>query len=155
MRGANEVLARALHDEYLQTQRALGANIEEHAAAVPWEALPLDIKELNRTQADHISTTLRAVGCMIGPILDLAAPLVTFTPEEVDRMARLEHERWLDERRAHGWTVGPRDTARKTNPNILAWEELGEDAKTLTRNMVRRLPAFLGAAGLVVYREPA
>ncbi len=155
MRGTNEVLARALHDEYLASQRALGADLGANAAAVPWEALPLDIKELNRTQADHISTKLQALGCTIGPILDLAAPPVTFKPEEVEILARLEHERWLAERRVLGWTVGPRDVVRKTNPNMLPWNELGEDARTLTRNMVRQLPGFLASVGLVVYRESA
>jgi hypothetical protein len=155
MGGANEVLARALHDAYVASQAALGPGHGENAAAVPWDKLPLEIKELNRTQADHVTTKLDAVGYALGPVLDLAAPLVEFTPEEIETMARLEHERWLAERRALGWTVGPRDAVRRTNPNMLPWHALGEDAKTVTRNTVRQLPRFLASVGLVVYRETA
>lgn len=39
--------------------------------------------------------------------------------------AKAEHERWMAERLAAGWTYGPtRDDATKKNPNLVPFEEL-------------------------------
>ena len=70
-RGDNEVLARALHEQYLRSQRALGVDRATNSSVVPWEELPLSVREMNRTQADHIATELEAIGCRIGPLLDI------------------------------------------------------------------------------------
>lgn len=41
--------------------------------------------------------------------------------------ASAEHERWLSEKRASGWRFGvERDEAARTNPNMLAYEELSK-----------------------------
>ena len=55
------------------------------------------------------------------PLTALDADSFAFTPEEVERLAEMEHERWLAERRALGWTPGPRDPQKKTNPNLVPW----------------------------------
>ena len=152
-RGDNEVLARSLHDYYYRSQQVLGIDRTTNPSVVPWDELPLDLRELNRNQADHIAAELDAIGCRIAPLLGIEAEPLALTDEEVERLAIVEHDRWLAERRAMGWTLGPRDKDRRTNPNLLPWEQLGEDARTLTREMVRRMPESLGAAGFAVHRD--
>lgn len=152
-RGDNEVLARALHEQYLRSQRALGVDRTSNPSAVPWEELPLAIREMNRTQADHIATELEAIGCRIGPLLDIEYEPLELTPDEVEQLAIVEHNRWLTERRTQGWTLGPRDSQRKTNPNLLPWEQLGDDARTVTRDLMKQIPASLAAAGFAVQRN--
>jgi len=150
LRGTNELLARALHQDYVaQTSR------ERNAAAVPWDDLPLDLKESNRTQADHIATKLEAVGCHIVPLTALESDAFSFSPQEVEPLAEMEHERWLSERRRQGWTVGERDPAKKTNPNLVSWAQLDESAREMNRNSVRRLPFFLNRAGFTAHRYSA
>jgi voltage-gated potassium channel Kch len=150
LRGTNEVLARALHQDYL-----MQASKDHNPAAVPWDDLPLELKESNRTQADHIATKLEAVGCHIVPLTALEADSFSFTPEEVERLAEMEHERWLTERLQQGWTVGERNPAKKTNPNLVPWGQLDEVAREMNRNSVRRLPFFLNRAGFTAHRYSA
>jgi voltage-gated potassium channel Kch len=154
-RGDNEVLARALHEHYVRSQTALGVQRTTNPAVVPWAELPLPMRELNRNQADHIARELAAIGCRIGPLLDIEAEPLALTDDEVERLAGVEHERWLAERHAMGWTLGPRNPERRTNPNLLPWDQLGEDARALTRTLVRQIPQSLATAGFAVQRSIA
>lgn len=147
LRGINEVLARALHQDYL-----LRASRDNNPSAVPWDELPLELKEASRTQADHIATKLEAVGCHLVPLTALEGDTFAFTPAEVERLAEMEHERWLAERRALGWTTGPRDPQQKTNPNLVPWSELDDAAREMNRSSVRQLPLFLNRAGFTAHR---
>lgn len=150
LRGTNEVLARALHQDYLHQ-----ASKEQNPSAVPWDDLPLDLKESNRRQADHIATKLDAVRCHLVPLTALEGDAFAFTPAEVEQLAEMEHERWVAERRAQGWTRGPRDPIQKTNPNLVPWAELDEPAREMNRSSVRRLPFFLNRAGFTAHRDNA
>jgi voltage-gated potassium channel Kch len=148
LRGVNEVLARALHQEYL-----LHAPKEHNPAAVPWDDLPMELKDANRTQADHISVKLAAAGCHLVPLTALDGAPFAFTPAEVERLAEMEHERWCAERRALGWIAGPRDPQHKTNPNLVPWSELDDAAREMNRSSVRQLPLFLNRAGFTAHRH--
>jgi voltage-gated potassium channel Kch len=149
LRGTNEVLARALHQNYLRHAAP------DHPAAVAWDALPQEVKDANRTQADDIAAKFDTIGCHIVPLTALEADSFALTPAEVERLATMEHERWLAERRALGWTAGPRDPEKKTNPNLVAWEDLDEATRNMNRESVRQLPAFLNRAGFTVHRYSA
>lgn len=144
--GTHEIIARAVHQGYL------GLQSEPGAAAVPWDELPEEYRESCRRQADHIGAKLEAIGCALAPLTDWNAEPLQFAAGEVDVMARMEHERWMAERIRDGWTRGARDEAKKTNPYLVPWEELPEDAKETNRNIVRALPACLAEVGLQVYR---
>jgi voltage-gated potassium channel Kch len=148
LRGTNELLARALHEDYVARLPPDSTN----PARVKWDDLPVDMKESNRTQADHIVTKLEAVGCYIVPLTAFEADPFTFAPEEVQRLAVMEHERWVAERRALGWTAGPRDPDKRTNPNLVAWDQLDESTQNMNRDFVRQLPTFLNRAGFTVRR---
>lgn len=155
--GTNEVLARAIHESYLRDQRqAVQQEAEnsarENPAAVAWERLSEELKESNRRQADNIGLHLQSIGCDIAPLSDWDAAAFTFTPEELEQMARREHERWATERQALGWRYGPRDPVHKTNPNLLPWEQLPENIREANRGEIRGLAVSLARAGFQIYR---
>ena len=152
--GTHEMLARALHEEYRSHQLEHGQTPEANPALVPWDRLSEMTKESNRRQADHIGLKLKAIGCGIGPLRDWEAPNFEFTPQEIEAMARLEHERWSQERRAAGWryALGERDEVRKTHPSLVSWEELPDSEKEKNRITVRELPRLLARAGFEVSR---
>lgn len=60
-----------------------------------------------------------------------------------------QHERWMEERQAQGWTYGPvKDTAAKTNPSLVPFEQLPlvEIVKDhLVINITRALAPILDA----------
>ncbi|MGD2105726.1 MAG: NAD-binding protein [Anaerolineae bacterium] len=152
--GTHELLARAVHDRYLQRRLEEGKEMEEERALVPWDALPEDLKESNRRQVDHIRDKLSKVGYGIAPLVDWEAASFRFSPGEVEEMARLEHERWMVERRREKWQYasGPKDPDRKTHPDMVPWAELSEDAKDKDREAVIDLPVLLARGGFQLRR---
>ncbi|MDH7487216.1 MAG: NAD-binding protein [Anaerolineae bacterium] len=152
--GTHEMLARAIHEEYVRHQAEQGQTPESNPSMVPWDELPEGLKESNRRQADHIGVKLRAVGCAIAPLTDWEAERFQFTAEEVERMAEMEHQRFVEERRRAGWTYapGPKDLERRTSPDLVPWDELPASEKEKDRHTVRELPRLLARAGLQVYR---
>jgi hypothetical protein len=151
--GTHEILARATHREYVLHQEGIGQTPETNPQMVAWDALPEAVRESNRQQVDHIGQKLEAVGHGIAPLTDWDAASYAFSPDQVERMARMEHERWCQELRESGWTfaAGPKSPAKKTHPALLPWEKLPEEEREKNRLAARELPAFLARAGLQVY----
>ena len=154
LHGTHEMLARAFHQDYLLKQKNMGMTLETNPSLVPWDELPEDKKESNRRLADDIGNKLKRVHCDMKPLTDWDAELFEFTPEEVEILARMEHERWLRELSNEGWTYDPgaKDLHRKKNPNLLDWDKLSEDAKKYNRELIRGLPVFLAGAGFQIFR---
>ena len=150
--GINAILARAIHEDYLQKQGEAGA--VSNPSMVPWDELPEDLKESNRRSADGIMARLKAVGCDIMPLNDWGARLIEFSAEEVETMSIMEHDRWVRERLLQGYKYapGPKNLEKKTSPYILDWDKLPEDIKDLDRNVVRSVPSFLAREGFQVCR---
>jgi voltage-gated potassium channel Kch len=150
--GIPELIARALHDKYLEEQEMAGATVATNPLLVPWDELPEDARESNRAQALSIGEKLQAIGYDMAPLVDWDAAQHNFTAAEVEKMARMEHDRWYQERIALGWKVGPRDPERKTNPNLVPWDQLPANIQDFNRGVVRDIPASLAYAGFQIYR---
>ena len=117
------------------------------------DELDFGLKESNRKQADQIQEKLRRVRCGLYPVVEEEALSFEFTPEEVEILAEMEHERWVLERGADGWVYGEtRDVDAKISPHLLPWDELTEEVKEYDRETVRGIPEFLVKAGFGVYR---
>ena len=152
--GINETIARAIHEDYVLNQEKAGKTPKTNPSMVPWQELPEGLKESNRRQADHIGVKLKAVGCEIAPLNDWDAELFEFTPEEIELLAEMEHERWDEERKLEGWAYAPvpKDITKKTSPYLVPYNQLPDDIKEYDRNAVRGIPAFLARAGFRIYR---
>lgn len=150
--GIHEQLARAIHEEYLSYRTSMGQTPEVNPAMVPWDDLPDKLKESNRRQAAHITTKLKVVGCAIAPSTDVEMEIFEFNEDEVELLAEMEHERWMEERLASGWRRGPKDLEKKTSPFLVSWEELSEEEKEYDRDTVRNMPSFLARAGFRICR---
>ena len=137
--GVNDVLARALHETYVRQQQRTGATPATNPSLVEWERLPKDKQDSNLEQAEHVRTKLATISCEIGPLTDPRAEEFSLTPEEVELLGRMEHERWATH-------------ASPSNPLAVPWEELDEDKREIDRNFVRRLPALLATVGYQVNR---
>jgi hypothetical protein len=148
-----ERLARAMHARFLVEYAERSPNQDSH---VPWEQLDERYRADNRAHAEHIGTKLAEIDAIIVP----AAPdLPPFTLSEgpngdVEKLARMEHDRWMAARRRAGVTYGEERTDR-THPDMVDWDaELSEAVKEKDRMFVRGLPAFLEAEGLAIVRLP-
>jgi hypothetical protein len=154
--GTNEALARAKHEQYVRDQRAKGDTPETSDALVDWEELHENFKEQNRRFAEGIGEKLRAAGCGIvpAPLIDTRGPLLRFGDEEVEELAKLEHDRWADDLERDGWrfTEGPKDTERKLHPLLIPWDALDEEQREKDREPMRALPEMLAGVGFELYR---
>jgi hypothetical protein len=152
--GTHEILARSLHEEYVRHQEQLGQTSQTNPVMVAWDSLPEALKESNRRQVDHIRLKLEAIGADITTLTDWDAEPFEFKLEEIDLMARMEHERWVKERQAEGWKYAPgsKNLNKKTHPDLVPWERLPQSARELNCNAVRDIPAFLAQAGFEIYR---
>ncbi|WP_329342218.1 RyR domain-containing protein [Streptomyces sp. NBC_00663] len=148
-----EHLARVLHEHYEWAARTRrGESEETNASVVPWDRLPARKQEDNRQAVLAIGEKLRALDCAIAPRLDPAPPFV-LEETEVERLARMEHRRWLRARRAEGVVYGPdRDDDARTHPDMKDWDELTEPAREKDREAVRALPVVLATAGFQIIR---
>lgn len=148
-----ERIAMAIHDRYVASQRLEDASLEEKPYLVPWEKLPWVIKESNRRQAADIGRKLKVIGCGTRPRIDHYVDLFEFSPEEVEKMAELEHERWCAEKESLGWEYAPvRNDAEMKHDCLLPWDKLDEKTKEIDREAVRNLPRLLAMVNLDIYR---
>lgn len=154
-RGTNEILARAKHAYYLESERRRGS-ADGNPSYVPWDQLAEGLKESNRLFADGIGEKLASAGYALVPA-PLADPddVVTFSEAEIEELARGEHERWSSDLRREGWRRGEtNDPERRLHPSLVPWEELGEDERDKDREPVRKLPRMLALVGFELQRAP-
>lgn len=145
-------LARIIHESYVVARRRHGEDPMSNTALVEWEDLPETLRQSNRAQAEDIARKLNEVGCVISPRLGPGDEYVLAQPE-IDRLAMLEHQRWVRERTDDGWRYGTqRDDARRLHPALLTWDDLSEDMRERNQDAIRELPAILADAGFRIVR---
>jgi hypothetical protein len=127
----------------------------EHSSLLPYAELPEDEKEQNRDSARDIQNKLKSVGFDITPALSNEAP-GSFTDEEIEKLARMEHERWMKQKLADGWSYAlETDKAKKLHKGLVAFEELPEEEKGKDRILVRGIPEILANAGYKMVKTAA
>jgi hypothetical protein len=147
-----ETIAQAIHEAYRHARRGKVHN--NNLSIAKWDKLPDYLKESNRQQADHIFDKLHRIGCTVRKVTDRNIVLMTFTEDEIEIMAKMEHARWNEERLRDGWRWGKKkDIIKKTSPYLVDWLELPEDAKERDRQTVRKIPEFLAKVGLEIQRQ--
>lgn len=151
----HEAISRAMHEEYVRQEEKKGMLPGCSPSMQPWDCLAEEIREMNRTQADSIGAKLKAVRCDIAPWCDFRGEKFLFTAEEIELMAKMEHERWCAQKMAQGWTYGQvRDERNKVHPSLVSFDDsrLSETEKDKDRNTVRQIPLYLALAGYQIYR---
>jgi hypothetical protein len=147
-----EILARAIHDNYRVLRATQNSTPTDDPSTKPWHELDEDFKQSNRKQADQIFAKLLEVNCGLEPLVSCDEPLFKFTPDEVEKLAELEHVRWVEERIAEGWKPGVKNKELKTTPWLIPYSQLPEEMKEFDRDPVRNIPALLAHVNLKVVR---
>ncbi|HWJ62611.1 MAG TPA: NAD-binding protein [Acidimicrobiales bacterium] len=143
--GVREQLAESVHEDYLAH---LDPGAPPSALARPWAELSDADREQSRKRVDGIVADLDALGLDLVPLRRWGAPEVTLTDDECDRLAARDHQRWLDDRTAAGWTYATvRDDERKQNPLLVPWDELPVDDQSFNLATARELLPMLARNG--------
>lgn len=76
--------------------------------------------------------------------------MFSFTEKEIEILAEGEHERWVKEKQAAGWSYaeGPKNEKRKLHPCIVPWELLPDEEQDKDRNAVKSISALLAKSVL-------
>ncbi len=166
--GELEYIAKAIHENYCKTEFEKGQTLATNRLLVSWDGLvSLTIKkdgingkkyqDSNRNQARLIRNKLNSIGYDIGPISDWEAPQTfIFTSGEVEILAEMEHERWMQEKITDGWSYGSeRNDERRIHPSMVPYEQLSESEKEKDRDTVRNIPRILSLIDFQIYRISA
>jgi hypothetical protein len=155
-----EKIAQAIHAAYLKDRKSEGPLDPKDRSTRAWDRLDEDLKESNRQQADHIAVKLRAIGLWFRkavPEVPRSTELDLYFESNVERLARIEHDRWVAEKRRSGWIPAPGTDRASRNKRLLLhnfihpWDRLTEPIKDLDRSASRRIPDLLAAGGYEVY----
>jgi hypothetical protein len=153
-----ERLARLVHEDYLRRHPGFAAGAPGYRDKQPpslhdWDQLPEGLRASNRAQVADIVAKVVQLGYRLLPANDPAACQLELSTEEVERLAQAEHRRFVAERLAAGWRLGPRRLPEEQeSPDLVEWEDLSEELRDLDRDAVRLIPRLLTAAGLGVTR---
>jgi voltage-gated potassium channel Kch len=150
--GAYEHIARAIHEAYLLQVARAGMGPMTAPKAVAWEHLSESDKEENRLFASDISRKLSLVGCGLIPQTDWECQPMGFSPDEVEELAKAEHERWLTTKKSQRLRYDEERVEGRSHPHMRPWEELPAHIQEIDREMVRMIPAALAGAGLEICR---
>ncbi|MFY7926933.1 MAG: RyR domain-containing protein [Aquidulcibacter sp.] len=132
-----EEMAMALHATYQNSTRTFQPGSPENIAA--WGALPETLRNANRSAVQHMSIILKAVGFEPGHPIDDSL---------IERMARIEHRRWIVDRIEFGWRYAPeRNDALLLHPSLRNYEELTSEEQEKDHSQVRKLLELFLARG--------
>ncbi|WP_166793585.1 MULTISPECIES: RyR domain-containing protein [unclassified Frankia] len=153
-----EQLAKGIHRDYCRRRMEAGERPEENRALVAWENLSEDFRNANYEQARDIRRKLDMIGCGIvaGAVRDdpFSFSVTDAQHNEVEILAKREHERWMVERQANGWRYGPhRDNDRKTHPMLVPWDDLDAPSREKDHETIRLIPMILAEAGFHIVRR--
>jgi len=147
----SDVLARAIHEFYLEGRLAEGDRIGSRLSMAEWDMLAEEVRDDNRLVADCYELKLRDIGArFVGGVGDG----FEFTADELEQLARAEHDRWKAAKLLDGWTRGDvRDDDAKAHPDIVPYDDLDEPTKDLDREQIRMISRLAGRAGKRALRD--
>jgi hypothetical protein len=123
-----------------------------HPLLVDWEDLPAVYREANRVSARSIPRKLAAAGYVITPARGDAAPFV-FPGPDLEALARLEHELWMEAKLADGWTQGTATPDEpKRNEYLVEWSKVPPTIQQIDRDLVTDIPKMLARIGYTIVK---
>lgn len=147
-----ERLARVIHEMYNEKQ--LERWPDKPLKYPDFDNLTDSLKYSNLRQAMDIHEKLRLMGFIMRPAGSVGDPVVSIPEQYVDYFAEQEHDAWMAERNASGWSKGEFvDAEKKITPYLVPYDKLPEDIKQLDRDTIQNIPALLGRIGMAVYNK--
>lgn len=120
-------------------------------ANVPWELLPEEIRQSNRESAIDFFSKLQSINVAL--IRKGNGEEIRLSPEELETLSRMEHDRWCAEKIRSGWRHGkPRDNQARIHPDLVAYEELSDEIKQKDRDKILDMIEVVTDLGWVLSR---
>ena len=142
-------IAEAIHNNY--NSECVKEGIE-HLRYSAWADLSDDLKKSNVDQANHIVKFLNFLGYNLTDESSVENEIIALNNEEVEKLAKMEHDRWVVERKNSGWKYGPvKDIENKISPYMVQWKDLISTIQDYDRQAVKAFIPILNNIGLKVF----
>jgi hypothetical protein len=144
---AREILAQKIHENYLEI---IKKNNLDSPTAVKWAELSEEYRDSNRNDIQ----LLRNCGFRISPISKHTVKPISFSLHEITKIAKIEHQRWVQEKQRNGWKWGSeRDEGKKIHPDLVPWDSLSGEEKEKNLDIVRNIIKLIEEVGHEIIRE--
>lgn len=156
-----ERLAAAIHNRFCEFMTKEGyvwgeeTSVEKktHCLLVPYADLSEFDKQQNRLHACDMPVKLMQAGYIMLPAKSIKTEFV-FSEDEIEFLAKLEHERWVRTKLLQGWNYGEKtDRDKRLHSAMVPWENLSDIDKEKDRILVKELPALLQEAGFMIQKK--
>jgi hypothetical protein len=151
-------IARAIHEHYVEQRKAKNEYKPDKPSHQEWAKLETRFVASNEAQADDIPRKLRRAGLWIRKQsggASAAVPALPLSDDEIEKLAREEHDRWVAAERGRGIIHGPGgSSAPHTHPCILSWDDpaFPKDEQAKDLDAVRAMPRYLAAANYEIVK---
>jgi len=155
-----ERLAEAAHNVFCEDLIAKGHKYgqftqeskKEHSSLKSYAQLPENEKESNRNNVRDILNKLASIGYAMVPARGNEAK-GKFQNDEVEKLAKMEHKRWVQEKLDAGWKYAKKTIKeKKLHKDLISWDKLTEDDKEKDRVLIRGIPIILAKAGYIMVK---
>ena len=155
-----ETLAEAAHEVFCDDLRAKGykygpktqAKKKIHSSLKHYSELPEDEKEQNRNNVRDIPNKLAGVGYTLLPARSDEAPS-EFSDDEIERLAEMEHNRWMQQKLHAGWKCAKTiNKAKRLHKDLVPWHDLHPDEQEKDRALVGGISRILAKAGYTMVK---
>lgn len=136
-----ERVAERLHNAYMEAKKVYIP--DDVGDLKPWKELSEELKESSRAHADSIPYKLRLISCFLSETLEYREPVSEFTPDEIERLGEVEHDRWNSERLQKQWHQGERDPEKRTSPFLKPWQDIERKWQMVDCAMVASYPKIV------------
>ncbi len=151
-------IPRKFHEIYIET---LNKTNKVKAHSTDWDFLEEEFRVANRRVAGHIRATLDAAGFDLNTWLEEGGKAgqsykCTDLPEaaggfldldnaqEIEKLAQLQHKRWMFDRLLNGWKYGSvRNNQARLHNCLVEYDQLDESTKEQDRAMVRQIASIV------------
>lgn len=144
-----EKIAAKLHETYFEAKTATPEM--DLSDLVHWAQLEEELKESSRAHAMSISQKLRHISCYLSEKQGTREPIIEFTHDQVEILAKVEHDRFNSERLQKQWGLGERSPEKRKSPFLIPWDDLAGEWQEIDRAMVKAYPSILSPEGYVIY----
>jgi len=143
---APDATARAFSEAYRANLTPQARDDPDNRSAQPWERLDETYRQSTRDAVAHIPAKLASAGVDAARWRGAGLPhlgddeRLFADAEELERLAELEHERWMAQRRMDGWRATDakaKDEAARRHPSLAPYAALSDEVKEFDRVFVR------------------
>jgi hypothetical protein len=155
-----EKLAQAAHEVFCDELKEKGYKFgkrtnhgnKAHSSLRSYAELPESEKEQNRNNVRDIPNKLASIEYVLLPSRS-GETTARFQNDEVEKLAKMEHERWMQQKLNEGWRYSElTDKENKLHEDLVPWDGLTESTREKDRAMVRGIPKILAKAGYTMFR---